>query len=291
METPNSAVRRITRSQAAASNNKSMPISKLCQDLDQALLSKSRKEAKGGKRQDQQQERNEHPALVDITNSSPIVGLATGSLVTPSSSFAKKRVSRGEAMMTPGSGEALLRGQVKTLLQKVEEEAALSRVSLERRRPIFPYLHGGGLVSSPMGLLLAPTPVNTPQALSLSEDETAKNDQEELISQTCVMEEIFERQDAQRRSLLNRSLLLDLDCEDHDDKKSLTDDDNSSVWSVQVNASAGNESFQEEEDDDDDAYVHEVWTGVKNMSITAVKFEGKHTRFVYNSDDGLAAET
>ncbi|KAK1272758.1 hypothetical protein QJS04_geneDACA009576 [Acorus gramineus] len=63
-------------------------------------------------------------ALVDVTNDSPIVGVAlTGSLKTPSSAaFAK---SRGRPKNTPSSGEALLRGQVKSLLQKVEEEAHL----------------------------------------------------------------------------------------------------------------------------------------------------------------------
>lgn len=40
---------------------------------------------------------------------------------TPLSSMSK---SFSQAKKTPGSGEALLRGQVKTLLQKVEEEEA-----------------------------------------------------------------------------------------------------------------------------------------------------------------------
>ncbi|KAK1305017.1 hypothetical protein QJS10_CPB11g01946 [Acorus calamus] len=63
-------------------------------------------------------------ALVDVTNDSPIVGVAlTGSLKTPSSAAFTK--SRGRPKKTPSSGEALLRGQVKSLLQKVEEEAHL----------------------------------------------------------------------------------------------------------------------------------------------------------------------
>ena len=113
----------------------------------------------------QQQERS---ALIDITNDSPIVGLA---METPSSAIAKQRTSRAKnIMMTPGSGEALLRGQVKTLMQKVEEEAELSKVSLESR----PFLHLQGRVNSPMGLL-APTPANTPQVSGLSEDGGIKN--------------------------------------------------------------------------------------------------------------------
>lgn len=64
----------------------------------------------------QQQDRS---ALMDLTNDSPIVGLANGGNVeTPSAKMRGSKVKN-----TPGSGEALLRGQVKTLLQKVEEEA------------------------------------------------------------------------------------------------------------------------------------------------------------------------
>lgn len=108
----------------------------------------------------QQQDRS---ALIDITNDSPIVGLAMASLETPSSAIAKQKSSR--AKNTPGSGEALLRGQVKTLLQRVEEEAEHSKLSLESR----PFLHLQAFVNSPSGLL-APTPANTPHLSNLSAD-------------------------------------------------------------------------------------------------------------------------
>jgi len=65
------------------------------------------------------QQNQDRCALMDVTNDSPIVGLAGGNLETPS---AKQRGSR--VKNTPGSGEALLRGQVKTLMQMVEEEAS-----------------------------------------------------------------------------------------------------------------------------------------------------------------------
>lgn len=65
------------------------------------------------------QQNQDRCALMDMTNDSPIVGLAGGNLETPS---AKQRGSR--VKNTPGSGEALLRGQVKTLMQMVEEEAS-----------------------------------------------------------------------------------------------------------------------------------------------------------------------
>lgn len=89
-----------------------------------------------------------------------------GSLKTPSSAFSKKRVSnQGQFTRTPGSGEALLRGQVKTLLQKVEEEAELSKITLENR----PLFNLQGLIDSPINVL-APTPANTPQIFNLGGD-------------------------------------------------------------------------------------------------------------------------
>lgn len=106
--------------------------------------------------------------LIDVTNDSPIIGLATGGLETPSSAMTKKRISRAKNNRTPGSGENLLRGQVKTLLQKVQEEAELSKLSLESR----PFLHLKDMVHSPMRLL-APTPANTLQVLLPSDEEIA----------------------------------------------------------------------------------------------------------------------
>lgn len=129
------------------------------EECDNTGLSKSRQRNRksqdlaGAKGQDRS-------ALIDITNDSPIVGLAAGNLMTPISSVTKQRSCRPN-MMTPGSGEALLRGQVKTLLQKVEEEAEISKLSLESR----PFVH----LQSPAGLL-APTPANTPQILNMSQD-------------------------------------------------------------------------------------------------------------------------
>ncbi|KAA8547480.1 hypothetical protein F0562_003656 [Nyssa sinensis] len=125
METPLSA-RRVTRSQAlAAANNNNIPMSRRIEESEKGV-SKSRQRT--GKQQDRS-------VLIDITNDSPIVGLAMGNLETPSSTMSKKKNinSQSKHSMTPGSGEALLRGQVKTLLQKVEEEAELSKISLERR--------------------------------------------------------------------------------------------------------------------------------------------------------------
>ncbi|KAF8012615.1 hypothetical protein BT93_I0700 [Corymbia citriodora subsp. variegata] len=265
METPSSN-RRVTRSQTAASNSKNLPMRKL-EDSDL-------RQRTNGK---QQQERS---ALIDITNDSPIVGVAAGnSLRTPSSSIANKRSNRAKS--TPGSGEALLRGQVKILLQKVEEEAVLSRASMENR----PLVHLQGLVNSPMGLL-APTPANTPQVLSLSDDGNVNNGlvsstalvnvEEQLISQ--VVSDIFDGKEQEslesQKSIITRSLLLDFseksELSDSSECKSVltclggpegesgskekssatADDDNASVWSIQVNASAHGE-----DEDDEDAFI------------------------------------
>ncbi|KAJ4910140.1 hypothetical protein Rs2_04761 [Raphanus sativus] len=73
-------------------------------------------------------------------------------------------VGKSRIKSTPGSGEALLRGQVKNLLQKVEEEEAhlIKKISVESR----PFIH---LATSPMGLL-APTSANTPTSYRWSAD-------------------------------------------------------------------------------------------------------------------------
>ncbi|KAG6392683.1 hypothetical protein SASPL_146907 [Salvia splendens] len=135
----------------------------------------------------QKSAKQDRSALFDITNDSPIVGLAIGSLKTPSSGFLKRRVSnKGRFTRTPGSGEAILRGQVKTLLQKVEEEATIAL----KKRPFF------NLISSPINLT-APTPASTPQLFNV--DEKMRNG--------VVDEEKHE-------SVISRSLFLDFICGD-----------------------------------------------------------------------------
>ncbi|KAF7809660.1 acidic leucine-rich nuclear phosphoprotein 32 family member A-like [Senna tora] len=212
--------------------------------------------------------------LIDITNDSPIVGIASsGNLETPLSSVVKQRAKN--TMKTPGSGEALLRGQVKTLLQKVEEEAELSKLSLESR----PFL---GLVNSPAALL-APTPANTPQILNLSGGSASgvvtpsPIVEEQLISE--VAKYIFDGEsDESEKSVLTRSLLMDFS-----EKSEICD--SSELTSQEVGSKLEKASME-----DDDA---SNWSmqGISNISvnneIVDPKFEGKHTRFIYNSDDEL----
>lgn len=321
METP-SSTRRVTRSQALAAANSAnkIPLStKKIEESENKTVAKSR--ARTGKQS----------ALIDITNDSPIVGLATGNLETPSSEMSKKRTNgKGKYLTTPGSGEALLRGQVKTLLQKVEEEAVLSKISLENR----PFLHLKGIFNSPMGLL-APTPANTP-LMDFSVNElpavTASPVEDKfVISQKINLMFEGEKQEnlESENSCLTRSLLLDFSektessesssvCSsvltdqggesESKEKTTPSDDDNASMWSIQVNASTKDEEEDEEErgieeveDEYDDNYdeieeedgsvVDDLCDAISKINVNEenhkvmAKFEGKHTRFVYNSDD------
>jgi len=97
-------------------------------------------------------------ALHDISNDSPIVGLAAGGLHATDTTPAKTR--RRAPRRTPGSGEALLRGQVKALLHKVEEEQGCAAAAPLVRPARIQALLG---VSMSPAQLLAPTPTNTPQ--------------------------------------------------------------------------------------------------------------------------------
>ncbi|KAA0052962.1 hypothetical protein IC582_015101 [Cucumis melo] len=335
METP-SSIRRVTRSQTLSAansvNNNNVSIPRKVEECDNNGLSKSRQRNRKSQDLGGVKGQDNRSALIDITNDSPIVGLAAGSLMTPISSVTKQRSCRPK-MMTPGSGEALLRGQVKTLLQKVEEEAEISKLSLESR----PFVH----LQSPAGLL-APTPANTPQ-INLSQDENLCSItshpivEEQTISQVAVDIDLFNGK-KQEENQINRSLLLDFseksetnddeatssDCSSvltHQDKfsKSSTlslspsqDDDNSSLWSIQVNASSHDEDeededIEEEEEEDviedeedeegadyDGGLVDELCKGISKISVNekgeAEEFVGKHTRFVYNSEDEMIEE-
>ncbi|CAL0311464.1 unnamed protein product [Lupinus luteus] len=310
METP-SSTRRVTRSLAWASSNNSnnIPVSRKIDDS----ISK---------------ERNNGCALMDITNDSPIVGLAnSGNLDTPLSSVAKHGGSRMKK--TPGSGEALLRGQVKNLLHKVEEEAVLSKISLESR----PFLQ---LMNSPT-VLGAPTPANTPQIPNLSVGDSVLVTpstivQEQLIPQ--VLNHMFEgkkngEESESEKSVITRSLLLDFSekSEISDESECFSElsyqevvqggDEDASIWSMQVNASTPEEDYDDdnvedeiaEDEDDGDYYeeeeeegygeddggsvLDELCEGLNNISVkerVAPKFEGKHTIFLYNSDDEIVKE-
>uniref|UniRef100_A0A0D9XMW3 Uncharacterized protein n=1 Tax=Leersia perrieri TaxID=77586 RepID=A0A0D9XMW3_9ORYZ len=280
------------------------------------------------------------PALHDITNDSPIVGLAAAGLHTPASTAAK---ARPRPRRTPGSGEALLRGQVKTLLQKVDEDAAASSAPSPNLLRIQSLL---GVARSP-AQLLAPTPANTPQlsaAASAAPHAFAFSvpcvlEEEDLLPKLQVIAAALPPPPAQAEENLgecNRALVF----EDSPGKSDLSnsgsvvlssslpfqdsssdrspDDDSSSAWSIQVNASSEKddedtftEQDQEEEEwltedeaDDDDECFDDLCEGMSNMSVFDDEeqveeqekkvglpaFQGKHTRFIYDSDGEMERE-
>ncbi|XP_020248818.1 uncharacterized protein LOC109826220 [Asparagus officinalis] len=267
METPSSTMRRVTRSQASIASQKT-----------------------------KKEDSVTRSALIDITNDSPIIGLATTTEKTPSSSVIKNRV---RAKSTPGSGEALLRGQVKSLLQKVEEEAEFVNKVYSGERPPFRVLLG--LPGPSPVQVLAPTPANTPLVLSVVEENASKN------APIQVAEAVKPEEPAE--CMINRALLFDspekseatIDStsssslsHQYGENRSCTEKspeyDSSSAWSTQVNASIQDEDEDEEEAEDFDGEGYDdLCEGLSKMTVEEF-FEGKHTRFVYNSDGEIEGE-
>ncbi|MCL7046711.1 hypothetical protein MKW94_029808 [Papaver nudicaule] len=304
METP-SSIRRITRSQTKVVVN-SIPIFRKNEETEKSVT---------------RQKKPERSALTDISNDSPIVGLAMGSMETPSS-FIKKL---DQPKKTPGSGEALLRYQVKSLLQKVEEEAELSKLTFENH----PTTIQGIAANSPSSALVAPA--NTPQVLNLSSNNDMDINVDGIIFETLAQ---VKQESKNHQSLITR-LLFDfsekLESSDsssspdssvltHEDSsaekdKSSNDEDDASVWSIQVNASTRDEDEegeieeveQEEEEEEyyddeeeeyedveDGGFLDDLCDGLSKITVqekkTLPEFEGKHTRFVYSIDGEFEGE-
>ncbi|KAM0859838.1 hypothetical protein ACQ4PT_046958 [Festuca glaucescens] len=317
METPLST-RRITRSLAAAATASAQ------KSAAAADLSCRSKKAAG--------DAPPRAALHDITNDSPIVGLAAGGLGTPQASTAGAK-NRPRPRCTPGSGEALLRGQVKTLLQKVDEEGTAAIKPLRIHALL-------GVTRSP-AQLLAPTPANTPQlwagsAASLLPDGPTVMpcvlEEEELIPKLQVIADppanralVFDDSPEKSDLTTDESVASSLTFHGSSSGDRSADDDGSSVWSMQVNVSSEKdeeelgldtvgeleeEYYTEEEleeqyyteeeeweEEDDDECFDELCEGMSKMSVLDEQeekkkvglpaFEGRHTRFVYNSDDEI----
>ncbi|KAL6642622.1 hypothetical protein ACP70R_020803 [Stipagrostis hirtigluma subsp. patula] len=333
METPLST-RRITRSLAAAAAS----------SAQKSAAADHFSRAKNAAGVEQQQPR---AALHDITNDSPIVGLAAGGLhaaadKTPASTAAKtrRRAPRG----TPGSGEALLRGQVKALLHKVEEDQGCAAAALVRPARIQALL---GVSRSP-AQLLAPTPANTPQieAVSAPKEEfvlpqpfVLENEESLLpklqvigaslpppppeeslgegqLPRLLVFDDSPGKSDASNGSVVSFPDSSSGSCTV---KSSSPEDDSSSVWSIQVHASSekgdeeeelgvegaaveelsGEYTDEEWEEDSDYDGFDDLCEGMSRMTVLdgeeegkagLPQFEGRHTRFIYNSDDEIERE-
>ncbi|KAH9307628.1 hypothetical protein KI387_035539 [Taxus chinensis] len=284
-------------------------------------------------------------ALLDVTNDSPIAGLAVDRVngsKTPVSNM--KHCPPPESVQTPGTGEALLRYQVKSLLQRVDKPAPNLR-SLS---------HLNGILPSP-NILLAPTPANTPDSavaiannssLSTRSDSTigiyvdldlsspgseSKVESSGNVSDIPhpeVIDAVVSTRDSSPEKPITRTLLFDspeketeasissprsvISSEDSHKMRS-TEDDDVSEWSLQVNISSPgpgqtddyaqvenemedySETVNNEDDEQEDGEVlddeecEELCRGMNKVSVHDV-FTGKHTRFVYNSDDELERE-
>ncbi|XP_020703158.1 uncharacterized protein LOC110114576 [Dendrobium catenatum] len=270
---------------------------------------------------------HERAALQDISNDSPINGVATEK--TPISSVMKHG---SLPKKTPGSGEALLRGQVKILLEKVEEEAELvNKLSNRHRRaPFLPFL--GVLPISP-ALLAAPTPANTPQNFgnSKAKEEAGKDAVNGVVMGDVIMvipkvaESVKHEEPLElHKCVVNKALLFDSPSksEASDASSNISSsvtyqgsvvsssyDDNSSKWSIQANASACEddevEYFEDFDEEDLDYYKENVEEEgcldelcerlgkitVEDREMKKMpEFKGKHTRFIYSSDGEIEAE-
>ncbi|KAL9229629.1 hypothetical protein vseg_005077 [Gypsophila vaccaria] len=306
METP-SSTRRITRSQNKAAFSSTTTI-----------ISSSKKNEETEKRESKKTK--QRTCLFDITNDSPIVGLASGNMnETPISSIAKQKRSKFHNK-TPNSGEALLRSQVKNLLQKVEEAAVISKFL--------------SFKTADTNFFTAPTPANTPQVLNFNGFdslecvlESPTEDQFTVSKVESVISDVKKQQsEIDEKDIISRSLFLDFsdksdisspeEAKDKQQKSKLSsplkedndEEDDASIWSIQVNASI-QDNDENEEDELIDAFIHEgeveeegeseydvveideLCEGMKNVSVKEeVKFMGKHIKFVYNSDDELVEE-
>ncbi|CAD6341003.1 unnamed protein product [Miscanthus lutarioriparius] len=341
METPLSS-RRITRSLAAAASAQKSAAAA----LDSAAIFSRVKKAAAVETQVQTR-----AALHDISNDSPIVGLAAGGLHATDTTPAKTR--RRAPRRTPGTGEALLRGQVKALLHNVEEEQGAAAAALVRPARIQALL---GVSRSP-AQLLAPTPANTPQIGPVSAPREGLLlldgaavvpcvlDEEELLipklqviaaslpppqpeeklgecqlNRALVFDDSPEKSDESNGSAVSSSVSLqESSTGSYMDKSSSSpEDDSSSAWSIQVHASSEKGDEEElgveklaaaeyteeeeeeedwEEDSDDDCY-DDLCEEMSRMTVLGEEekkaglsqFEGKHTRFIYNSDDEIECE-
>ncbi|KAM3283924.1 hypothetical protein P3S67_022722 [Capsicum chacoense] len=156
---------------------------------------------------------------------------------------------------SPRSSPNGLRGQVEKMLQMVEEEAEISKISFGKMPNFF---HVDGFINSPMSVV-APTPANTP-VMDLSENELLPSVTASPVDDKFIISQILNK-----ITNITRSLLLDF-CDKSESLAVLT--------------------YQEEE-------IDELCEAISSINVNGggqrnvKKFAGKHTKFVYNSDDEI----
>ncbi|GJX51588.1 ribosomal protein L7Ae/L30e/S12e/Gadd45 [Tanacetum coccineum] len=185
-----------------------------------------------------------------------------GSFKTPGS---KKGVMMlKHAVTTPGSGELLFRGQVNTLLQRVEDEGLIPKMCFDHTSLNYKWF------------------VNSPMAIMLNEIIVAPNQEENDETARTLFMDFFEKSQESDVSECNSVLT----CEGF----------GASMWPVQVNPSTSDELKSdinnEDYEDVGDEGLDKLCEEMSNISVSKVtaKFTGKHTSFVYNSDGELAGE-
>lgn len=292
-------------------------------------------------------------ALLDLTNDSPIAGLALDrddEPETPIPNTTHRHLP--DSVQTPGTGESLLRHQARSLLQRVEADTIKPPSNLRS------LCHLNGYIPSP-SRLLAPTPLNTPDSAGLSNPfatgnysllsnesdqtidsrkESSVNSSKEITPHPEVIDAV-ESNAASPEKPIPRALLFD-SIEETDAEASISspssvissedgqklrnlEDDCISEWSMQVNISsprteqaddyapgendgdAQADEFSENEGDEfsekgdgqegkhiENKECEELCQGLSRVSVQddvhleeIPPFAGRHTRFVYNSDD------
>ncbi|KAF3335485.1 hypothetical protein FCM35_KLT19992 [Carex littledalei] len=266
MDTP-ASMRRITRSQSAALSKKS----------------KMREEVEARRQ-----------PLFDITNDSPIISLTTKE--TPTNRNVSSIKAGVTDKRTPLSGESLLRRQVQTLLQKVEEKKDSSFVTTADKVVLFSSEKEDQLNRA----LLFDTP-----------DNSKLTDIGLIDSSSLASVDTPDKSEITDIGLTNSSSLA----HQAQDPVSPSDDDCSSVWSLQVNDCSEKEELEEEikrefeegeeigfypdheEDNEEEEFLYDLCKRVNEMGIgeeaerwksaNLPEFRGRHTKFVYNSEDEI----
>ncbi|XP_010268696.1 PREDICTED: uncharacterized protein LOC104605573 [Nelumbo nucifera] len=239
--------------------------------------------------------------LAEVTNDSPIVGLAMNNLETPSTLIMKKIKPK----MAPGSGESLLRRQVKTLLQKVQDDADLSKLAFEHR---FDLGLQGILLNSSSGLL-ALTPANTPHAPNFScnggfditpNHPTSTTTAFELEEGSKASKDVMITEGLKQETLeLEKMPSTPLILLSISEEPEISGSSSYSTMTIEQESKLRVYRHVQEDDEEGDyteeegALVDELCTGLSKVRIQEKRmpeFLGKHIRFLYNSDDEIEGQ-
>ncbi|GLJ46957.1 hypothetical protein SUGI_0990970 [Cryptomeria japonica] len=243
--------------------------------------------------------------LLDMTNDSPNSGLdRVNGIETPASKI--KCHPHSESVQTPGPGEALLHHDAKSIVQRVESNCIKPGFSLRT-----PLSHIDGYQASP-SRLLAPTPANTPESATTTHvannsSLSRKLDQTIGLSKDLGVSSLRpEFKDESSGSLSNTPLAdkgreasfsSPISVDEAREENKVEEQGNN--YHETENIEDGNEYNEQEEGETiEDDECEELCQGLNKVSVHdnggplegIPAFAGKHTRFVYNSDDEIEGE-